>query len=1100
MRAAGFHLVSSNRLEALAGHLAARLAEPAGEHAPLWPDTILVPQPTLRRWLQAWLARRLGIAANLRFLTPSEFTWTLLRAGHAGLPAESPWDGARLRWRLYALLGHDAPAEVAAHLSRAPAGDGAQALARWRLAESLAATFDRYQAYRRQWLEDWQAGDAPHDWQAVLWRRLLADGAGPPRSRLLGDWLRRHDGTGAPPPGLPPRLSAFGTVHVSPDVLRLLAVCAQHAAVDLYRPSPCAEYWGDIEALRTVLRRDGAQALPAALDAAQHDNPLLQAWGTAGRDFDAQLFAYDLVQPDRETDLSVEPPRDTLLHALQADVFARRAPQHLPAPHMHDVSLQVHACHSRLREVEVLHDRLRAMLDPDTDAGQRFDPPLQPSQVAVLAPNIGDYLPLVRAVFGGVPADDPLHIPYTLSDRPQAQAHPLVGLFLSLPGLRDARRTVSEVRDLLAVPQVMAAHELGEADLDRIVDWCAAAGIAWGEDELQREALGLGRWREHSFAFGLDRLLLGYALGEDGQDLHDAAGQTIAPCPAPEGADAERLDALVLLLSRLHRLSRWLQHPHPAQAWRERLAAEFNVLLPARARDDAEQQARRIVLDALDAFATQAADAGALPVEVVAAALGDALQAPSPHQPFLGGGVTFAGMVPLRTVPFRAICLLGMDAEAFPRREPPGDINRIAAEAAQGTRQPGDRSVRADDRFLFLQLLAAAGDAFHVSYGGRDARDGSVREPSALVSELLDVAQRYLPDGEDAHALLRVEHPLQPFSPQAFGAGDGRRFSYRAQWRQPARAGALAAVAPFVAAPLPAPAAGDVQALSLDELQGLLRNPARAFLRGRLDLALPWRDDAAGDDREPQGEDALARHRVRAALLAQPHDDPALRARGLLPPGHEGAALAAGVRDGAMHLRAHAAEYLGTAAPRGVDARIALPGLSLDARLPGVHGTRRAVLLASRFKGKHWLRAVVDHLVLASALGEDAQTRIFHLQENRDGTEEVATRDLPTLAAGEATRRLADLAALWHEARLRPLPFAPDAAWAYVEALDDGDAPHAAWKKAHAVFDHRNGYGDANDPWFALAFRPHGLMADRDSDAGRGFAVLARRIFGAGAP
>src|SRR3546814_2474991 len=127
-------------------------------------------------------------------------------------------------------------------------------------------------------------------------------------------------------------------------------------------------------------------------------------------------------------------------------------------------------------------------------------------------------------------------------------------------------------------------------------------------------------------------------------------------------------------------------------------------------------------------------------------------------------------MVPLRAGPCRAICLLGMDAEAFPRREPPSDVNRLAAETARGGRRLGDRSVREDDRFLFLQLLAAAGDAFHVSYGGRDTRDGSMRESSALVSELLDVAQRYLPPAQDAQRRLVLSHPLQPFSPQAFGA------------------------------------------------------------------------------------------------------------------------------------------------------------------------------------------------------------------------------------------------------------------------------------------------------------------------------------------
>src|SRR5690606_19759174 len=401
----------------------------------------------------------------------------------------------------------------------------------------------------------------------------------------------------------------------------------------------------------------------------------------------------------------------------------------------------------------------------------------------------------------------------------------------------------------------------------------------------------------------------------------DIAG--IAPCAVAEGGDAERLDAVVSLLARLHRLSAWLREPHPAEEWRRRLAGEFTALLPAMARDDGEQQARRIVLEALDGFAAQAAGTGPLPLDVVRAALDEALQAPSPHQPFLGGGVTFAGIVPLRTVPFRAICLLGMDAEAFPRREPPGDVNRLASGSVRGGRRLGDRSVREDDRFLFLQLLSAAGDAFHVSYGGRDARDGSVREPSALVSELLDVAQRYLPPGQDARQRLVLSHPLQPFSPQAFGApmpgeqasdAAPRRFSYRAQWWQPVRGGgALQPATPFSAAALAARDDDEADALTLQELQSFLRNPARGFLRGRLDMALPYRDDARGEDREPQGDNALLRHQVVTALIECEHDDAALRARGLLPPGHEGIGFAADARTRAALLREAVADWRGDA-------------------------------------------------------------------------------------------------------------------------------------------------------------------------------------------
>ncbi|MCC7247123.1 MAG: exodeoxyribonuclease V subunit gamma, partial [Lysobacter sp.] len=907
-----FHLVSGNRLERLAAHLGARLAA-AQDPDSLAPEVVLIPQPSLRHWLLQALAERHGVAANLDLLTPSEFVWRLLRAAHPALPETSPWEREHLRWRLYALLEtlRPLPAPVRAHLQRASASGrrDALALARYELTDALADAFDKYQAYRRDWLTAWDAGKERDDWQATLWRALRA--AAPdtaPRATLIGDWLMRYDRRqetriATPPPGLPSRLFAFGTIHVSPDVLLLLAVVAQWIPLDFYLPSPSAEYWGDVESLRERLRRDGLAALPAALADADRDNPLLSAWGAGGREIVAQLFAYDMVLPEREIERYVRPPSDSLLHRLQRDVLDRAAPQ--PAPWREDDdSLRIHACHSRLREVEVLHDRLRAMLDNDLPEGRRFDPPLQPREIAVLAPNIADYLPLARAVFGGLDIDDPRYIPFSLADRPQAQSHPLVGLLFSLLDLADAPLRASAFHDLLALPAVARAHGLDASALERLRGWFEAAGVRWGEDEDAREHAGVGRWRDYSFAFGFDRLLAGYAAGDDaivlGRDDNGGDG-AFAPYAELEGGDAATLDAALAVHARLRGLSLWMRNAHAPAAWQQRLAAEFLALLAPEADDPDEAAARRRVLDALAVFAEEAAAAASLPAALVRRHVHDALAQPSPHQPWLSGGVTFAGMVPLRTVPFRVVCLLGMDADAYPRREPANDVNRLI-DAVQGRapRYPGDRSVRDDDRFLFLQLLCAAGDAFHLSYGGRDARDGSVREPSSLIGELLDAVETM--HGADARRALTIEHPLQPFSPRAFGVDDTRRFSYRGEWKLPVTATGLVAEPTFATAPV-APADDDAETPDRDALQAFFANPAKHWLRERLGLRLPM-DDAGDVDREPQGENGLLRHAAIAGLLDHDieADDPLtsvrhLRARGVLAPGRDGDALAQAAHD-----------------------------------------------------------------------------------------------------------------------------------------------------------------------------------------------------------
>lgn len=1114
---ARFHLISGNRLDRLAAHLGARLATPADPDS-LAPDVVLIPQPALRHWLQQALAERYGVAANLDICTPSEFVWRLLRSAHPQLPDTSPWDRESLRWQLYALLDDSAvslPPAVRLHLQRAAGASaeigehalGEHALARYGLADALAGAYDKYQAYRRDWLQAWERNDpaSRDDWQAQLWRALRQRLRGTShRAVLLGEWLARHDReadtfAGSAPPGLPPRVAAFGTIHVSPDVLHLLAVVGQWSELDFYLPTPSAEYWGDVESLRERLRRDGVASLPNALAEAELDNPLLKAWGAGGREILAQLFSYEIVLPQRETELFALPGRDTLLHRLQQDVLDRAAPA-ASAFDTNDVSLQLHACHSKLREVEVLHDQLRALLD---DA--RFDPPLQPRDIAVLAPDIADYLPLARAVFGGLSPDDARFIPFSLADRPQAQSHPLIALLLDLIALADTPLTASVFRDLLATPAIAHALQLGAAQRAKIDAWFEAAGIRWGEDEAARERVGAGRWREYSFDFGIDRLLSGYATGADTAEI-DAGAAYIAPYPELEGADADTLDRALTLYRRLRELIAWMRAPHVAADWRARLADTLQMLLAPVPQDDSEAQARRLLLDTLDDFANEAEHAGALPATLVQRTLRDTLTQPSSHRPWLSGGVTFAGMVPLRTVPFRVICLLGLDADAYPRREPGDDINRIV-DAIQGRapRRLGDRSVRDDDRFLFLQLLCAAGDVFYLSYGGRDARDGSVREPSPVISELLDAVERM--HGDAVRERLCVQHPLQPFSPRAFGAGDDggvepRRFSYRREWAMP-----LAAIQtgepPFVA---PLMTASD-EARTIpdrDALQRFFINPARNWLRERLGLRLP---DAAHEivDREPLGENGLLRYGAIDALLSHDDDEGVeseaveswLRAQALLPPGRDGDAIAHNARMVAQDLLAARATAVGTERTRIVSLSAADAAHGIAFHFDDVHDDARAIAVAGRLDGKRRLRAGIDHLLLASALGEPARTHLIGYDSKANAPIEIVYTGL---SQAQAEERLAAMLALWREGRDAPLPFAPKTAFAYAAQWHAKKDVATAWKAAHTAFAPFGGGGESEDMWLRLAFRPEGLLARFDAAHAQRFREIAVVVFDAREP
>src|SRR5690606_15866329 len=345
-----------------------------------------------------------------------------------------------------------------------------------------------------------------------------------------------------------------------------------------------------------------------------------------------------------------------------------------------------------------------------------------------------------------------------------------------------------------------------------------------------------------------------------------ASGHVTAPMPELEGSALDALDTLVRLLRVLARHARALDEALPPDAWRERLLGLLDALLPRPPSAPASRRALDRLRGLVDAFAADARRAGVatpVPAEVVRAHFAAALSEADTRAPLLTGGVSIGRMVPMRLLPFRAICLLGMDDGEFPRRDPAGGLDRLSADLAGGLRRQGDRSTRADDRFLFLRLFAAAQDVFYVSYQGADPRDGSAREPSVLVADLLAAADaQHAPEAKAADALV-VRHPLQPFAPAAFGGNDEpRRFSYSAQWwpaatqpmvkRLPLPAwfdgevlaplddgeAAAAVVAGMQGAGAAAGDAAHPATLTLDELRRFLQAPAEVFLRQRLGLRL----------------------------------------------------------------------------------------------------------------------------------------------------------------------------------------------------------------------------------------------------------------------
>jgi exodeoxyribonuclease V gamma subunit len=1025
-----FRLVTGNDAAKLADDLGARLAAAQGN--PLVPARVVVPQVGLQRWLQVHLAERLGVLANVEFTPPAQFAWELLQAAQPGLPTRSPFDVDVLRWHLFGLLGEplEGPSLAPLHEYLDGAGDP---LRRYSLSLELARVYERMQGYRRGRLLAWERGEDPGNWQAELWRRVLPRVGGVSRAARVDAWLHRFDPEyprggffdKPAPPGLPVSFACFACANVSPDVLRMLAIAGRHCNVDFYLPLPSREYLGDLPRSRGEVRERLAEG--------SGENPLVLSMGTAAREFLELLYGYEHVQPAEEAERFDECiARDTLLGRVRDDILQHAAPRdddRVALPD--DDSLQFHACHTPLREVQTLHDALLAMLEADAT--------LQPRDVAVMMPDVAAYRPAIEAVFGGLAPHDPRRVPFNLGDLGAAASHPVVQLFLDLLDAPTSRWEVDAILDILAAPGVMRRFDLDIDALERLSRHIRNAGVRWGED--RRARADCGDYPEYSWAFGIDRMLAGFACG----DAEDVLVGGTAPLEGIEGAAFAHLDAVLAITETWRHLGDLSRRACSADEWQRTLNGILDSLYQADSRDLAEVRALELIRAALEQLALHCGQADAaleLPWPDLRAFLRDALTGGDPRQYLFTGGVTFCGMVPLRVVPFRVICLLGMDEDAFPRRER-GGLDPLLIDRRAGNAARGDRDVRADDRLLFLQLLSAARDTFYVSWIGRDPHSNESRPPSAIVSELIDVLKGgYLlapVDGEPTdpreQLLPRIE-PLHPFAAELFGGQGEPPRSYQAEWLPAARAPVrtTADAAPFVAGPLAA--AGEVAVdIQLDDLKRFFGDPARGFLEHALQLVLP-RDEDQDAALEPlQPADPLLRYHLATILLERGDADAAgeknlLRAQGRLPPGELADAALAIARGRADLLRGAIEAFTHGAMP--LEGWSGAVDLEDGTRVTGNGGRRFPAGLvrgtAGKLNGKRALAAWIDTLFCAAATGAPVTCRLLWI-EKKDQADRVVACDMTANDAGGARKKLQQLVDAMRRGTREPLPLFPHASW-----------------------------------------------------------------------
>ena len=1026
------HLYLSNRLEFLA-ETAVALMQTSPPAAALAPEEIVVQSQGMRRYLNHYLAERSGIAANLRFNLPAALSWQLTRLFLPDTPHLNPFAPEVLRWRLLPLLEQPAqhgtvlPPVLTGYLKSSPT-------AAYHLAGRLADVFDQYLVYRPNWLAQWEHGrlnglGEDESWQAGLWRILTAQ---TPAAHRAGQHQRLL--AAIRPDRLPQRYLVFGISALAPVYLQLLQTLADNTEVHLFAVNPSQQYWGDVQSLKRLAR----QTDPAVEETG---HPLLSSLGKQGRDFFDRLAADG--RPLAQTDLyPALPAQPTLLQRIQADIQLLRLPEKNSAAM--DGSILIQAAHSPLRELQILKDYLLCQLAAHPD--------LQPHQIAVLTPHIEDYLPFIHAVFGEA-ADGSRSLPYNIADIRISRSQPLMLLAESLLTLMQSRFETERLLPLLEQETIRRHWQISAEDADFLRHSIAELNIRWGADAEMRARYG-GRDASFTWQQGAERSVLGWLLPENSGGLW----QNTDPWPA----DLARLPAQaawLVLLDTLHRHHRLWQTATDINGWIDR----FRRLLADIAGDTpapADQAVRQQIMQALSAWQEESTLAGyrtELPPETACEHLRRYFGSSS-EAGFLRGGITFCSMVPMRSLPFDTLCLLGLNDGKFPRQTPAPAFDLIARHP-----QAGDRSRRDDDRYLFLESLLSARRLLYLSYIGRDYHKDEIQAPSPLLSELVDIlAQMTGLSAAEFAAQHICQHPLQPFSTRYFsGSLSSSRRDYAQALNQPA-----AEPQPFIGNTTPA--AEPASVIPLDTFIRFWRNPILYWLQASLQWKRP-RIDPPADSAEPYAIADTGQVRQRYLDARRQNESFAdtekrLRADSLLPAGLLGEWLQAPERTAAKQL-----DHTLLTSRRLPDYPFCFQhgALQLAGNLSRLHEHGQIFYRADKLNAPDEITLWLQHLVYCAVFPAAQATHLVSPH---------ASQTLSPIPAGEAIGLLCRWLDYYALGQQQPLPFFARTSLAAAQACTadntDGDTlPEKAVSAARGKYRDNNGHpGQNHDSEVAQVF------------------------------
>jgi exodeoxyribonuclease V gamma subunit len=1061
MSNAQFHLHHYPQQEALAALLLTKLQQ-EGQGDPFYKSHVLVRNQGMATWLKRRIATETGIAMQVEFPQPHTFLQEIVKSEAV--------DPEQLKWQIYeklpSLLDRPNFSELSNYLQSS--GNSREAdLKRYQLSGIISGLFDKYLLYRPAWISAWQKGQKPkrlepsnqESWQRELWAALDIDSSAHWSQILLqGESITLPENS----PNTPQALHVFGISNFAPIYVRFLYQLSHTIPVHIYWMNPVEAnqgYWEDApNRSQWILAKEFDD--PEIIN---FHNPLLASFGRLGREFVHTLYggndhSYHVQEEDSPWPSPIIPHPKNLLQSLQSSIY-----NNAPSPELsfdpNDTSISLHSCHTPLRELETLKTYLLTLAETS---------PLDAGDVLVMCPDIASYAPAIEAVFGGKYNNAQTRFSFSIGDSQAPVTDPAIAAVLQLFTLHSTRFTNQEALTLLSTPSIQQHFGLQENDISTIREWVSKNGIRWGFDAEHVHNIAPQcpdapwTWRD-----GVERMLLGYAMQNSNRtEPSPVLWNGILPFHDIEGGNAHILGALCDFLDWCDRIRKSLTQQRPLQSWvektREWIDSGFD-------KDADSQQRLQPLYQTLENILRQveSTDDEDLPVEVFTAHLNNQLETSNSPRGFLSGSITFCEMKPMRAIPSRVICMLGMNHDTFPRKS-----TEVQFDLTRHDRQMGDRSTRDDDTYSFLEALLSARESLYISYIGTSIKDGKARPPSTALQTLLD----YVPGLSD---IVQSER-LHAFDPHYFTASNPLSHDT-----------ALLKAAEQLLHPHQDKGEGSHRSdLSNLQIQGLepttqieaaafirvLTNPAKHFLTNILKAKSIYKDNPL-EENEPLSVDGLTAYQMKSLVLEKRKlPDTQVEAwiqEGVLPVG------TLGQKSLERNIGGLEEQLKDIPETSPMKLSVTIDGLTITGNAPiaEIDGKQEVLVInASKDNPKKKLEAWIYQLLASAQLDTPIASRIYGTDKNKITQENLNSTE-------DYQQRLKELVALYHSAQTTPLPHFPKTAEAYISTKrkDESDEEYERKQRTAALKKWEPGFnvsGESEDDAIQALFDIDNLFTD----------------------